>query len=203
MGGLDLALGSLVEKAKDILGDDTIIVVSSDNGGSVWFGGLNAPLRSGKHTSFEGGVRVPAFALDLSGGVHLGPGGRDYPHMVHVSDWLPTFLQAAGIVAELLAEVEVIKAGRPYTPRYWMVSNNWTEGFVEGDCSGQDVLPAEFCRFTGPWLPDTADLKDEEGLGLKDIAAEATREMRNQVLAVILVASLSCLAFWKMTRRNW
>merc|ERR1711971_1199369 len=79
-----------------ILGDDTIIVVSSDNGGSVWFGGLNAPLRSGKHTSFEGGVRVPAFALDLSGGLHLGPGGIDYPHMVHVSDWLPTFLQAAG-----------------------------------------------------------------------------------------------------------
>ena len=98
------------------------------------FGGLNAPLRSGKHTSFEGGVgqhiwhfwpfgqkhplshipasfallsniatqihfffvypdnkyfipttnqvRVPAFAVDLSGGKYLGPGGRDYPHMV-------------------------------------------------------------------------------------------------------------------------
>ena len=46
------------------------------------FGGLNAPLRSGKHTSFEGGVRVPAFVMDLSGGRHLGPGGRVYPHMV-------------------------------------------------------------------------------------------------------------------------
>jgi len=350
--GLDLALGRLVEQAKDILGEDTIVVVSSDNGGSVWFGGLNAPLRSGKHTSFEGGVRVPAFALDLSDGQHLGPGGRDYPHMVHVSDWLPTFLQAAGkaaltkglkldglplleglrtgaqvrssvlldlytatdshdggalvayrkgdykviqgsykdahwysepkedkvsttdtgllarvlenisrfldwslgegpcdsirmlffnlwlfnyyarerggqentllfniakdpeekrnlasefpgTVAELLNEVEVIKAGRPYTPRYWLVSSNWTDGFVEGECSGQDVLPAEFCRFTGPWLPDTADLRDEEGLGLKDIAAEATREMRNQVLAAILVTSLSCVAIWKLTRRNW
>ena len=25
--------------------------------------------------------------------------------------------------------------------------------------SQPDVLPAEFCRFTGPWLPDTADLR--------------------------------------------
>jgi len=353
--GLDLALGRLVEKAKDILGGDTIVVVSSDNGGSVWFGGLNAPLRSGKHTSFEGGVRVPAFAVDLSdSGNHLGTGGRDYPHMVHISDWLPTFLQTAGkpalvaskglvldgmpllegirtgakvrtsvlldlytatdshdggalvayrkgdykviqgsykdahwysepeddkvsstdigifprilekiarfldwslgegpcdsirmlffniwlfnyyasergsrentllfniakdpeekrniapefgdIVSELLKEAEIIKAGRPYTPRYWMVSSNWTEGFVEGDCSGQDVLPSEFCRFTGPWLPDSADLRDEEALGLKDIAAEATREMRNQVLAAIVVCSLGCLVFLKLVRRNW
>ena len=27
-------------------------------------------------------VRVPAFAVDLSGGKYLGSGGRDYPHMV-------------------------------------------------------------------------------------------------------------------------
>jgi len=27
-------------------------------------------------------VRVPAFALDLSDGQHLGPGGRNYPYMV-------------------------------------------------------------------------------------------------------------------------
>ena len=25
---------------------------------------------------------MPAFAVDLSGGKYLGPGGRDYPHMV-------------------------------------------------------------------------------------------------------------------------
>jgi len=107
------------------------------------------------------------------------------------------------IVEELLEEVEAIKIQRPYTPRYWMVSNNWTEGFVEGDCSNQDVLPAEYCKFTGPWLPDSADLRDEEGLGLKDIAAEATREMRNQVLVALLASALGFIAFWKITRRNW
>jgi arylsulfatase A-like enzyme len=35
-------------------------------GGSTWFGGLNYPLRSGKLTVFEGGCRVPAFAVDFS-----------------------------------------------------------------------------------------------------------------------------------------
>ena len=65
--GLDQAIGNLVEEARKSLGDNTVIVVTPDNGGSVWFGGLNAPLRSGKLTPFEGGVRVPAFALDLSG----------------------------------------------------------------------------------------------------------------------------------------
>ena len=57
--------------------------------------GLNEPLRSGKNTSFEGGVRVPAFAVDLSGGKYCGRGGREFKGMVHISDWLPTFLSLA------------------------------------------------------------------------------------------------------------
>merc|ERR1712106_552859 len=93
--GLDWGIKKVADAAKEVLGENTIIVVSSDNGGSVWFGGLNEPLRSGKHTSFEGGVRVPAFAVDLSGGKYLGHGGREYKGMVHISDWLPTFLSLA------------------------------------------------------------------------------------------------------------
>ena len=91
--GLDEAINSVTENARQLLGEDTIIVVSSDNGGSVFFGGLNQPLRSGKHTSFEGGVRVPAFAVDLSAdNKYLGRPGRKYDGLVHISDWMPTFL---------------------------------------------------------------------------------------------------------------
>merc|ERR1719186_1471906 len=93
--GLDLAITKLVRGAKDILGENTVLVVSPDNGGSVWFGGLNAPLRSGKLTPFEGGVRGPAFAVDLSG-KYLKMGGTDFSHIFHISDWLPTFLSWAG-----------------------------------------------------------------------------------------------------------
>ena len=93
--GLDWGIKRVADAAKEVLGDNTVIVVSSDNGGSVWFGGLNQPLRSGKHTSFEGGVRVPAFAVDLSGGRYLGEGGREFQNIIHISDWLPTFLSLA------------------------------------------------------------------------------------------------------------
>jgi len=65
--GLDQAIADVVESARATLGDNTVVVVSPDNGGSTWYGGLNAPLRSGKLTPFEGGVRVPAFAVDFSG----------------------------------------------------------------------------------------------------------------------------------------
>lgn len=40
--------------------DNTIIVVTSDNGGLFFVGGFNYPLRGAKASAFEGGVRVPA-----------------------------------------------------------------------------------------------------------------------------------------------
>ena len=95
--GLDQAINEVVEKAHNILGDDTVVIVSSDNGGSVWLGGLNYPFRSGKLTPFEGGVRVPSFAIDLSSnGTYLGKGGREFTNIIHISDWLPTFLSWSG-----------------------------------------------------------------------------------------------------------
>ena len=93
--GLDEHIDKVVAGAKRALGEDTIVIVSSDNGGAPHFGGLNQPLRSGKHTSFEGGVRVPAFALDLSGGNYLGKPERELGSLIHISDWMPTFLALA------------------------------------------------------------------------------------------------------------
>ena len=93
MVGLDSAINEVTQNARTILGEDTVIVVSSDNGGSVWYGGMNYPFRSGKQTPLEGGVRVPAFVVDLSvERKYLGEGGREISHMMHISDWLPTFL---------------------------------------------------------------------------------------------------------------
>ena len=42
--------------AKEHLGEDTVIVVTSDNGGASWFGGLNEPLRGGKEFPFTVGL---------------------------------------------------------------------------------------------------------------------------------------------------
>ena len=90
--GLDQSIAKIVETARSVLGDNTVIVVSSDNGGSPWFGGLNYPLRSGKLTPFEGGVRVPAFLIDISGKYSK---QGDLKRIMHISDWLPTFLSWA------------------------------------------------------------------------------------------------------------
>ncbi|XP_066925705.1 arylsulfatase I-like [Clytia hemisphaerica] len=118
MVGLDKAIARLTEAAQEKLGDDTVIVVSSDNGGSVWFGGLNQPLRSGKLNVFEGGVRVSAFVRDLSNGKYIGKGGREFHHKMHISDWLPTFLSWSDskyLVEDLnldgIDQSEALKAG--------------------------------------------------------------------------------------------
>lgn len=83
----------------------TVLLWTTDNGSPVECGGSNALLRGGKETNWEGGVRTPAF---ISGGfgpaVAPGMGGRLLTGIVHICDWLPTFLHAAGIEPSLEPE---------------------------------------------------------------------------------------------------
>jgi arylsulfatase A-like enzyme len=60
---LDDAVGSIVEKLKQLhLDNNTMIVFISDNGGATYTRATdNAPLRGGKCTHFEGGLMVPFF----------------------------------------------------------------------------------------------------------------------------------------------
>ena len=66
VGFLDDAVGEIVAalEARE-LWNNTLFVMSSDNGGPVYFNGTsganNYPLRGGKTSNFEGGIRVPAF----------------------------------------------------------------------------------------------------------------------------------------------
>lgn len=80
---------------------NTLVLVASDNGGAVFntitnttAGGNNYPLRGGKKTYFEGGVRTVAF---LSGGF-LPKKARKTQRadLVHLTDWYPTFSWLAG-----------------------------------------------------------------------------------------------------------
>lgn len=99
----DQSIGDIVHELeqKDML-KRSIIVFSSDNGGAIsttdWrsddSGSSNWPLRGGKHTLFEGGVRVV-------GCVWTGWWTRDnqhpYPGVMGSVDWFPTLLDAAHI----------------------------------------------------------------------------------------------------------
>lgn len=54
---------------------------------------------------FEGGVHVPAFAVDFSPDKrYLGDPNREYDGLFHVSDWLPTLAAYAGIAASELPD---------------------------------------------------------------------------------------------------
>jgi len=53
----------------------------------------NAPLRAGKGSPYEGGIRVPCLLRWPA----VAKGGQVCSTPVHVTDWMPTFLKAAGI----------------------------------------------------------------------------------------------------------
>lgn len=74
--------------------ENTIVVFQSDNGGNLAFGGRNDPLRGGKHTPYEGGTRVPAFAWCPS---RWQP--RITKELSHTADWLPTLAALSNIEA--------------------------------------------------------------------------------------------------------
>ena len=69
--------------------DNTIILFSSDNGGpSPGKVTMNTPLRAGKGTTYEGGIRVCAFA-NWPGRIPV----ASVKEPIHVVDWYPTFDQ--------------------------------------------------------------------------------------------------------------
>jgi arylsulfatase A-like enzyme len=94
LAALDEAIGQIVGAVeKKGLKDNTIIFFCSDNGGPAP-GRVtsNGPLRAGKGTLYEGGVRVPAVIV-WPGKVKAGAIVNAPLHMV---DWFPTFVKLAG-----------------------------------------------------------------------------------------------------------
>eukprot|EP00051_Salpingoeca_urceolata_P027960 m.484210 g.484210 ORF g.484210 m.484210 type:complete len:546 (+) comp23251_c0_seq1:88-1725(+) len=97
---LDYGVGNVTQALKDAgMWDNTIVVFVSDNGGPLDHS-TNAPFRGGKHTFWEGGVRVASF---ISGPV-LPPSARGtiYSGMAHSSDWYVTLVEglAGGTIPE-------------------------------------------------------------------------------------------------------
>lgn len=105
MAAADESLGMLVQRLKDEgLWDNTILVVKTDNGGMVnakdaYFtpsAGVNYPLRAGKGTVFEGGIRGVAFVTGGDSVIPPHARGTTNTKLLHAVDWLPTFLRVAG-----------------------------------------------------------------------------------------------------------
>lgn len=73
---------------------NTLFVFASDNGGVVADDGSNVPLRGGKFSDWEGGVRSPAF---LAGPlIPQRARGLWYNGIISATDWSVTFILMAG-----------------------------------------------------------------------------------------------------------
>lgn len=90
---LDDRIGQVLATLKETgLEENTVVVFSADNGGSLPHGQNNDPWRDGKQSHYDGGLRVP-FMVRWPG--HIQAGSRsDYAGLNF--DVFPTFLELAG-----------------------------------------------------------------------------------------------------------
>jgi arylsulfatase A-like enzyme len=133
---LDDAIGEVLAALRKT-GQDrrTLVFFFSDNGspfgdgngGSKPCGGLNTPLRDGKHSVYEGGVRVP-FVVSWPGRL---PAGKDYAQPVSSLDVFATALACAGVPmpadrvydgVDLVPYLSGQKSGTPHNRLFWRLN---------------------------------------------------------------------------------
>ena len=91
--GIGRVLSTLQETGLD---RNTIVVFTSDNGGQLSVGANNGPLRDGKQSMYEGGLKVPMVAVWPD---KIKPGSRS-DRIALTMDLFPTLLEAAGVSLE-------------------------------------------------------------------------------------------------------
>ncbi|CAH3139988.1 unnamed protein product [Pocillopora meandrina] len=97
VASLDESIGNVTKALKrNAMFDNSVIVFTTDNGGAPWGfnwnAGCNYPLRGGKDTLWEGGVRGVGFVHSKL----IENKGRVSYDLIDVTDWLPTFYHLAG-----------------------------------------------------------------------------------------------------------
>lgn len=98
LAAVDEAIGQVMEALKASgMEQNTLIIFSSDNGGvQPGVRTMNTPLRAGKGTIYEGGMRSCAFAI-LPGKI---PAGKKVSPPVQMVDWYPTLVNLTGADAK-------------------------------------------------------------------------------------------------------
>lgn len=103
--GIGQVLAALEETG---LADDTLVIFTSDNGGQLDVGANNGPLRDGKQSMYEGGIKVAAGAR-WPGKIRP---GTESDLMAMTMDLFPTFVQAAGGDLDAIDSID----GRSFLP---------------------------------------------------------------------------------------
>ncbi len=191
MSGLDDAVGMILDALKQNgLDEDTIVFFSNDNGSRPTGGMGSSPLRGGKRTCNEGGVRVPTFCRWTG---HFDP-GTVYPHPVSTLDLLPTAAALAGIDlpedtvydgVNLIPYLDGTNNGVPHEALVWFKpKTNELEALRAGDwkiIKDDDVWYLNHLP-TNPGEKTKFDKKDEEP-ELFNRLLEAAMKAQEQILA--------------------
>ena len=129
--GMDDSLGAIRKFLLDKgIADNTIVIFMSDNGGHEGSAGSrmtwsNAPLRAGKGSCYEGGIREPMMVV-WPGVV---TGGTVCHEPVHIDDFYPTILDMAGVPLPTEDELAVTPEGV------------YKDGPVKQVLDGQSIVP--------------------------------------------------------------
>lgn len=115
---LDDGIGRVLAALKECgLEENTVVVFTGDNGGSLPHAQNNDPWRGGKQDHYDGGLRVP-FMVRWPAQIKAGS-KSDYAGLNF--DLFPTFLELAGAKAasdlDAISLVPVLKGGTITTPR--------------------------------------------------------------------------------------
>lgn len=90
---LDWSTGEILRALKELgLDSNTLVIFTSDNGPNTGKGGSAGPLKGGKGSTYEGGVRVP-FVARWPGAI---PAGIESDEAMTGMDLLPTLTRLAG-----------------------------------------------------------------------------------------------------------
>ncbi|XP_070570424.1 arylsulfatase B-like [Ptychodera flava] len=153
---MDEAIGNITRTLKDTgIWNNTIFIFSTDNGAATAFGGSSWPLKGGKTSLFEGGIRAvgfinsPLFPSRLWGTVNR--------QLIHVSDWFPTLVRIAG--GQLRGtkpldgydQWDTIIQGTP-SPRREILINI------------DPMIPCEGCAQQSPWDHKEFDVRVHAGI---------------------------------------
>lgn len=93
---IDWQVGELMNTIEELgLSENTLVIFTSDNGPQLGIPGAGSagPLRDGKWSNFEGGIRVPCI---MRWPKHI-PAGSVNNGITGIIDLLPTFCEIAGI----------------------------------------------------------------------------------------------------------
>jgi arylsulfatase A-like enzyme len=202
---LDRSVDTLLNRLEELnLAQDTLVVFLSDNGGPTReLTSSNAPLRSGKGSLYEGGIRVPMLVRWPS----RWKGASEFKDPVIALDWMPTMLAAAEAPAppvtdgvNLLPYLDGKGAGRPHSSLYWRMGNK--TAFRNGDwkiiAQSRSGLVADQQARSLKW--ELYHLKDDLSEN-HDLASAEPERLRQLIEAWAVVNAEMVEPRWRPQRR--